>query len=359
MSDVLIANPDTPEARRCAQATEFWQLLFSSLNLTAYREKGEDGLRKLWQGMLGPHHQAQFLHGLAKLGIDAGGPPAVVAGKYHYLSNLIGGLRMQYMEESPAKVWNRNMGPMWAFPGLAMLAIPTTLRREIMAVWHPNDGPLLGSERLGWVITKTMTEGHPFDEGYFCEYPFEIGPSERVRYEVAVRTPECDEAAQPKLDSALWPQARILKARKRYVGGYVRTAMDSLLDRHGERIACYILEQALIGLAVQFTPQLLRSHTVEGNDAEAFATFMTSLLHACDQDHELQAIDRLHFRILIPGDIVPYAVPAGEGLRTAHFRFFEAAARMVSGRLAVTRQTIVSDVPLEIWDVNDTGKWLW
>jgi hypothetical protein len=32
---------------------------------------------------------------------------------------------------------------------------------------------------------------------------------------------------------------------------------------------------------------------------------------------------------------------------------------MVSGRLAVTRQTIVSDVPLEIWDVNDTGKWLW
>ena len=334
-------------------------MLFSGLNLIVYREKGEDGLRELWQGMLGPRHQAQFLQGLAKLGIDAGGPPAVVAGKYHYLSNLVGGLRMQYIEELPAKVWNRNMGPMWAFPGLAMLAIPTTLRREIMAVWHPNDGPLLGSNRLGWVITKTMTEGHPFDEGYFCEYPHQIGPSERVRYEVTAHTPECDEAAQPSLDPALWPQPRILKARKRYVGGYVRAVMDSLLDRYGERTACYMLGQALIGLAVQFTPQLMRSHAVEGNDAEAFAAFVSSLLRACDQDHELQAIDHLHFRILVPGGIVPYAALAGEGLRTAHFRFFEAAARMVNGRLAVTRRAADCDVPLEIWDVSNTGKWLW
>ena len=359
MRDVLVTDPDIPEARRCTQAAEFWQLLFSSLNLTVYRETGEDGLRKLWQGMLGPRHQGQFLEGLAKLGIDPDGPPAVVAGKYHYLSNLIGGLRMQYVEESPAKVWNRNMGPMWAFPGLAMLAIPTTLRREIMAIWHPNDGPLLGSDRLAWVITKTMTEGHPYDEGYFCEYPHRIGPSERVRYEVAVRTPECDEAAQPRLDPVLWPQARLLKARKRYVGGYVRAVMDSLLDRYGERTASYMLEQALIGLAIQFTPQLLRSHGIDGSDAEAFVTFMTSLLRACDQDHELQVIDRLNFRILVPGDIAPYAAPAGERLRTVHFRFFEAAARMVNGHLAVTRRAVDRDTPLEIWNVNDTGKWLW
>jgi hypothetical protein len=359
MTDALITVADSPAARRCAHAVEFWQLLFSSLNLTAYREKGEEGLRRLWQGMLGPQHQAQFLRGLAKLGIDPEGPPAVVAGKYHYLTNLIGGLRMQYIEESPVKVWNRNMGPMWAFPGLAMLAIPTALRREMMAVWHPNDGPLLGSARLGWVITKSITEGHPYDEGYFFEYPHEIGPGERVRYEVARRTPECDEAAQPKLDLALWPQARVLKARERYVGGYVRAAMGSLLDRYGERTAYDMLEQALVGLAIQFTPQLLRSHGVDGNDTETFAAFASSLLGAWQQDHEVQVVDRLHFRILVTGDLVPYAAPAAEGLRAAYFRFFEAAARMVSGRLAVSRQAGSHEAPLEVWDIRNTGNWLW
>jgi hypothetical protein len=224
-------------------ACRFWQLVFAGLTTMTFREKGAEGVTHLWARLLAGSQQESFLAGLDKLGIDRHGPPAVVAGQYHYLTNVIGGLHMQYIEESPQKVWNRNMGPMWAYPGLSMLALPPQLRRVIMATWHPQDGRMLGSRRLGWVITKTQMEGEPYDEGYFQEYPYDLSDSELVRYELAARTPECDIARQPVLDPRAWPPIRIFKARRGYTRGYVMAAVDGLLALYGEQATAYMLRQ--------------------------------------------------------------------------------------------------------------------
>ena len=50
--------------------------------------------------------QERFLPGLEKLGISHL-PPAVAAAQYHYLSNWIGGVHVEFMYESDRKAWIR------------------------------------------------------------------------------------------------------------------------------------------------------------------------------------------------------------------------------------------------------------
>jgi len=51
-------------------------------------------------------HLEKFLPGLAKLGL-AKLPHAVACAQYHYLSNHLGGVRVEYMYESDRKAWVR------------------------------------------------------------------------------------------------------------------------------------------------------------------------------------------------------------------------------------------------------------
>src|SRR5687767_5547505 len=46
-------------------------------------------------------------------------PPAVAAAQYHYLSNWIGGVHVEYMYESDRKAWIRYPPPRWIWQGTA------------------------------------------------------------------------------------------------------------------------------------------------------------------------------------------------------------------------------------------------
>src|SRR5450830_87774 len=87
--------------RRCDVIADFWVSMWSSIQLCILRDKGADDLARFKTLILRTHQRTHFLDGLAKLHIDRSLPPAVVAGRYHYLSNQIGGLNLQYIEESP------------------------------------------------------------------------------------------------------------------------------------------------------------------------------------------------------------------------------------------------------------------
>src|SRR3978361_550744 len=54
--------------------------------------------------------QERFLPGLQKLGLSHL-PPAVAAAQYHYLSNWIGGVSVEYMYETDPKAWIRYPPP--------------------------------------------------------------------------------------------------------------------------------------------------------------------------------------------------------------------------------------------------------
>ena len=201
----------------------------------AIRELGAAALHKLWFDVLCNHQVDRYREGLEKLGIHED-PPAVVAAKYHYYTNLIGGLDMEYCEESDRKVWIRYKAPMWVYDGVGMLAMPGGLRRTIFSAWHPRNGRLMGCPRLGYVGTKFIMEGEPYDEGYFFEYDHELGPEEIYCVEPVTTTPEFDPETAPKLDPDTWPEERLLRARRNFSSGYAHETVNALLASHGEML---------------------------------------------------------------------------------------------------------------------------
>src|SRR5262245_50055052 len=104
--------------------------------------------------------QEKFLPGLAKLGLSSL-PDAVACAQYHYLSNDLGGVRVEYTYESETKAWVRYVPPRWIYDGATICAVPSDITRAMLRGWHANNGALLGNDRLGFVCTKMTTEGQP------------------------------------------------------------------------------------------------------------------------------------------------------------------------------------------------------
>jgi len=79
------------------------------------------------------------LPGLEKLGLRHL-PHAVACAQYHYLSNDVGGVRVEYMYESARKAWVRYVPPRWIYDGATIcaavqyLARPAEVFREIARV---------------------------------------------------------------------------------------------------------------------------------------------------------------------------------------------------------------------------------
>jgi len=345
---------------KCGLSAKFWGLTFGALGAIVTREKGEQGIKTLWSLMLHQHQQGFYLQGLKKLGIAADEPPAVIAGKYHWYTNLIGGLSMEYVEESPKKVWIRYTAPMWTYPGTTLMAIPSSLRRTIFSIWHPANGRMMGNRRLGWVATKFIMEGHPYDEGYFVEYDHDLAPGEELRFEQVTHTPEFDPDAAPRLDPGLWPEARMLKARRNWSREYVHTTVDCLNQMYGPHVACFLYAETMRCMAVQYTHELKQQAGIDGKDAAAIADFFAHMLKSQDQAFHIERLTDSHYRIVLD-TFLPFTGHASEELRQASFNFQQTAAWIINGRVAVTRQPLPDTLApeSEVWDIRDTGRWLY
>jgi len=339
---------------QCRLANKFWGRTFSALGAMTYREKGEEAVKHLWVLLLRQHQTCFYRQGLRKLGISDDEPPAIKAAKYHYLTNQIGGLAMEYVEESPKKVWIRYLAPMWTYAGVTMMALPGSLRRAIFSAWHPRNGALMGSPRLGWVSTKFIMENEACDEGYFMEYDHDLAPGEEYRFEPVSRTPEFDPSKAPRLDSEAWPEVRKLKAGRNWSREYVKTTVDCLFQLFGQQTTYFLFSQVMRGMAIQFTHELKQDTRVEGTDAKAVATFLYKLQQGCGQDVQLTESHGVH-RLVLRSHL-PFEIDASEGLRVAAFEFPVMAARLINGCVSVTR---VQDGQSEVWEVRDAGRWLW
>lgn len=341
----------------CELASHFWRLVFGGLSAIVYRHRGTEAFQALRVAVLGQHQAGHYRDGLRKLGIRDDEPPAVAAAKYHFLSNAMGGLTMQYIEESPRKVWLRYLGPMWTFPGMTMLALPATMRRSDFTAWHPRNGVLMGCPRLGWVSTKSISEGDPYDEGYFREYDHDLTPDERMRYETVAATPECDPARQPALDPVAWPEARRSKAQRRFAGAYVESTVDVLCATYGEREAAWIIAQTMSVLASQYTSELAATLSVRGPGPHEAAAFFVRLLRAFGQSHEVSDSGPREVTVRLDG-LKPFTGAVPERVRDAFFEFQRTASRILDGRLAVSRAAD-PDGRTEWWTLRDAGRWLW
>ena len=341
-------------------AEKLWGRMFSGLTAVTFREKGDTAFRQLWFDTLRAHQSRHFLEGLKKLGIRDDEPPAVKAAKYHYFTNAIGGLRMEYIEESPRKVWIRYLAPMWTYAGVAMLALPGHARRTMGSAWHPRNGALLGAPGLQYVRCKTIMEGDPYDEGYFIEHDRALDPDEALLFKIEIRTPEFDPAKAPQLDAALWPEERKLKARPKFAGGYVARTISVLLTRFGLDSTSYIVAQTMRLLAIQYIHELKADQKIEGADLAAVVALFSGLLRACRQDFTVEWDGARRCRLIL-SSYRPFDWEVPEELRDALFHFQRMGARVLNGHLKLTRKAFPEYGPTEheVWEFEDTGRWLW
>src|ERR1043166_1797553 len=122
---------------------------------------------------------ARFLPGLNKLGLGKL-PHAVACAQYHYLSNQVGGVKVEYVYENDRKAWVRYPPPRWIWSATAICGIPSEVSRAMLRGWHANNGVVLGNPRLGFVCTGQTVDGQPGLEGYYQECDRDLGPEERL-----------------------------------------------------------------------------------------------------------------------------------------------------------------------------------
>ncbi|MGE0093426.1 MAG: hypothetical protein AB7M05_10750 [Alphaproteobacteria bacterium] len=345
--------------KRCVLSTKLWGRTFSGLTCMTFRHRGAETLHKLWFNVLTGHQVGHYHEGLKLLGIDKD-PPAVAAAKYHYLTNQIGGLDMEYVEESQKKVWIRYVAPMWTYNGVALLALPGTVRRTIFSAWHPRNGKLMGCPKLGYVGTKFIMEGDPYDEGYFMEYDHDLAPEEIMQYKTVQHTPEFDPAKAPKLDPKVWPEARLLKAQRNFSGGYVNTTIECLNNMVGEAVTYFIAGQTARHLAVQYIYELQAMAGLSGRDVGSITKLFATLLDACYQDFTVEKLSDKKHRIVLKS-YRPFGDDAPEALRHANFEFQSMGTRVLNGRVSATRQreAVGGAKTAEVWEFEDTGRWLY
>ena len=167
---------------------------------------------------------ARFLPGLKKLGLDKL-PHAVACAQYHYLSNQVGGVKVEYVPESDRKAWVRYPPPRWIWSGTAICGIPSEVSRAMLRGWHANNGVVLGNPRLGFVCTGQTVDGQPGLEGYYKEWDHDLAPEERLQFSPGETCPPFDPDAAPKLPDNTWPHERLQKVLRNYAMEYITSIL--------------------------------------------------------------------------------------------------------------------------------------
>ena len=188
-------------------------------------------------------------YGLQKLGLTHL-PHAVACAQYHYLSNQLGGVRVQYMYESDRKAWVRYVPPRWIWAGTATCGVPSEVSRAMLRGWHGHNGVSLGNPRLGFVCTKQTTDGQPGLEGYYLEDDRELAPEERVRFAPGEDGPDFDPARAPRAEGPDWPAQRRRKVSRNFAMDFVRTALPVLGETFGYYEYRHLFEDVAIGQKV-------------------------------------------------------------------------------------------------------------
>lgn len=255
---------------------DWYHAWFTGIVLAAVSRRGARDAAELVFRIFRRQQQATFLPGLAKLGLT-GLPPAVAAARYHYLSNFIGGVGVEYVEQGPAKAWIRYPPPRWVWPGATICGIPSEVNAAMLRGWHANNGVMLGRLGLGFVCTGQTVDGDPGLEGYYLEHERDLAPEDRLRFARGERMPRFDPAAAPRLPAADWPAERIAKAKRNYAMEYCRTALQEAVALLGPMEGGHLLGLAARLVGMQHFHGTAAALGVAG---QGFAPFMTALAAA-------------------------------------------------------------------------------
>ena len=315
-----------------AQLYHYW---ITGLVLTILNRRNADVAEEFVFRLFRRQHLERFLPGLEKLGL-ARAPHAVAAAKYHYLSNQLGGVSVEYLEESPTKAWVRYPPPRWIWMGTAICAIPSQVNRAMLRGWHAHNGVTLGNSRLGFVCTGTTVDGQPGLEGYYREYTHALDPAERLIFAPHERCPPIDRSRLPTLDVETWPAIRRAKANRSYAMEYLRNGLPVLSELVGVEDARYLGRISALQIGMHAYRDVTGLVPVADDSRDAFLDLLASLLQAQGESFVSTAdggLDQRGWR-LFRGMPLPHAamleatVALVEGLLAAHNRHLTLKAQV-------------------------------
>ena len=222
-------------------------------------------------------HEAKFISSFEKLGL-AGQPHAVACAKYHVLSNSIGGVAVEYMEESDQKAWVRFRYPRWMYDGAALCGIPIEASRGFLNGWYGQNGVSLGNPCLGFVCVSEDMSGQFGLCGYFKEFDAPLVPEERLQFAPDERPPPYDPAVQPAPPANEWSEERLAKANRNYAMEYVRNGLTELINVVGVQRTQELGSLAARLTGLQQYPNLARMlDAVDGSVVDA-AAFLEAIM---------------------------------------------------------------------------------
>ncbi|HEX4859615.1 MAG TPA: hypothetical protein VFV07_00170 [Rhizomicrobium sp.] len=264
----------TSEITGYKAVAKLYNALMTGLVLTLVSRNGAEDARRFVFAHFRRQHLEKFLPGLRKLGLDAL-PDAVACAQYHYFSNALGGVKTEYVAESPRKAWVRYPPPRWIWQGTAICAIPREVNEAMLHGWHGHNGVSLRNPRLGFVCTGQTVEGDAGLEGYYFEYDREIGKHERVRFAAGEHMPKFDPSSAPRLDSTGWPEERLRKVERSYAMEYVRSLLPTMQELFGPEEA-----KALIGRTARLIGLQFFEETFATVGAASFAEYLAAMQRA-------------------------------------------------------------------------------
>jgi hypothetical protein len=286
MSDPSSQAAD-PQSRAWRSVADLYHAYFTGLILTVVTRRGTADAAEFVFRVFRRQQQERFLAGLDKLGLSQL-PPAVAAAQYHYLSNWIGGVHVEYMPETDRKAWIRYPPPRWIWRGTAICGVPGEVSRAMLRGWHANNGVALGNPNLGFVCTKQSVDGQDGLEGYYCEYDHALDPEQRLVFARHLEAPLFDPAKAPALPVDSWPKPRLEKAYRNYAMEYVRTAAPVAVQLFGPFDAGYLLHLTGKLIGMQFYDEVAPGLEATERSAVGFARFLQALFAAQGDEVTLQ-----------------------------------------------------------------------
>ncbi len=321
-----------------------YHVFFTGVLLSVALRKGPAAAGELTFNIFRRQHHAKFLSSFEKLSLD-GLPDAVACAQYHYLSNSVGGVGVEYMYESDNKAWVHFCHPRWMYEGTALCGMPIEVSHGFLKGWYGQNGLSLKNPRLGFVCTSQDMDGQYGMAGYFKEFDHDLNPDERLQFSPGEMAPPFEPEKAPTLDGGNWPEERLEKANRNYAMEYVKNFLVELSMLFGPADASYLggVSGQLIGK--QYYQEVAEMLSIAGDDAEAFGRFML----AAAQGHDDQA------EIEIAGDTVlvrQYGWRLMRGVDAPATSVFDGWNGLWQGALSVHNRFLVLEV-LQRMDYGD------
>lgn len=280
-------DPVPDEFKAWHAVADLYHAYFTGLIMSVVtRRSPSDAAEFVFRVFRRQHHE-RFLAGIEKFGLtDA--PHAVAAAQYHYLSNQIGGVNVEYVRESDRKAWIRYPPPRWIWRGTAICAIPSEVSIAMLRGWHAHNGVSFGNPRLGFVCTKQTVDGQNGLEGFYYEYDRDLLPEERLTFARDLEAPLFDPALAPKLTTDTWPRARLEKAYRNYAMEYVRSGLPVLVQLFGAEDAAQLLELNGRLIGMQFYGDIIAGLGAQyDHEPRGFGELLRDLLQSQGDDADL------------------------------------------------------------------------